>query len=91
MLVSLPNFVRGLSYLDADVQQKEYLLSWSVSLLLVLVVLLTACLDAIWTLRMHRRRMAKEISEAAGNLIERARSEESGPSPTDARRGDRGS
>ena len=75
MLISLPNFVRGLSFLDAEVHQVAYLVSWSMSLLLVLIVFVTACLDAMWTLRMDRRRLDTEMSKAAGDLLERERSE----------------
>jgi len=66
MALSLPHFVRGLSYLDPVVNQLEYVVAWSVGLLAILFVFLTACLDALLTVRMLRR----DVQSAAGRAID---------------------
>jgi 4-amino-4-deoxy-L-arabinose transferase-like glycosyltransferase len=75
MLLSLPAFVRGLSFLDRSVpaDQADYLLAWSIGLLLVLAVFLTACVDILVSMRLHRREYEKEIERAGAELREAVR------------------
>lgn len=75
MLLSLPAFVRGLSYLDREIpaHQPEYLIAWSIALLLALAILLTACVDILVSMRLHRREYEKEIERAGAELREALR------------------
>jgi len=75
MLLSLPAFVRGLSYLDREVpaDQSDYLLAWSLGLMLALAVFLTACADVLVSMRIHRREYEKEIERAGAELREAVR------------------
>jgi hypothetical protein len=75
MLLSLPAFVRGLSFLDRKVpaDQGDYLLAWSIGLLLALAVFLTACVDILVSMRLHRREYEKEIERAGAELHEAVR------------------
>ena len=72
MVISLPALVRGLSYCDPELEPREYMISWSVATLLVLMVLATGCIDGVLTLGTHRRqyrdavrRVSEEVAEAA--------------------------
>lgn len=75
MLLSLPAFVRGLSYLDREVpaHQSDYLLAWSLGLMLALAVFLTACVDVLVSMRIHRREYENEIERAGAELREAVR------------------
>ncbi|MDY7107833.1 MAG: hypothetical protein SYC29_04270 [Planctomycetota bacterium] len=91
MLLSLPAFVRGLSYLDleAPADRQGFVLAWSIALLLVLAVFLIACIDILVSMRLHRREYEKEIERAGKELrdaVRRRRQEdakEAAPRPED--------
>ncbi len=68
MLLSLPPFVRALSFLDPQTQKQEYVVTWSVAFVMALLVMSTAGLDALNTLRLMRRQSADELREAAADL-----------------------
>lgn len=55
MLASLPMFLRGLSFLDPTVQPREYLLTWMIALLMLLLILITAIADVVNNMLIHRR------------------------------------
>jgi len=73
MLLSLPNFVRGLSFLDPTVDQAQYVVSWSASMVLILLIFATACADALVTVSLQRRQHEREIAEGGADLIEAIR------------------
>jgi hypothetical protein len=75
MLLSLPAFVRGLSYLDlkAPADRHGFVLAWSIGLLLVLAVFLAACIDILVSMRLHRHEYEKEIERAGKELRDAVR------------------
>jgi len=58
VLMLLPALVRGLSYLDAGIDGHAYVVAWSVATLLVLLILLVACIDALMTIGQERRALS---------------------------------
>jgi hypothetical protein len=67
VLLLLPGLVRGLSYVDADVDGQAFVVTWSVTTLLVLLVLLVACIDALLTLGQERCAMERGLSARLGD------------------------
>jgi ABC-type Fe3+ transport system permease subunit len=77
MLFMLPGLVRGLSFLDPKVDQSQYIIAWTTTMLLVLALFVIACLDVLLTVADQRRRLNEEMIDAARNLgaaLERGRS-----------------
>jgi undecaprenyl pyrophosphate phosphatase UppP len=70
MLLSLPVFVRGLSFLDhqnpADKQQ--YVMTWTIATFMLLMVVATALMDAINSLRLHQRHQHQAMHDTAAEL-----------------------
>jgi hypothetical protein len=73
MLVSLPNFVRGLSWLDPEVDRAAYVVSWSLSMMIVLLVFFSGCLDLLVTLRLNRRQWRTEVEDGGADVIRAVR------------------
>ncbi len=61
MLIALPNFVAGLSYLDPRLDPTMYVVSWSVSILLMIVIFFTACADWLLTMHLHRQAYLADV------------------------------
>jgi hypothetical protein len=55
MAMSLPMFVRALSFIDPAVEPRPYVMTWLMALLMVALVIGTALLDAVNNMRLHRR------------------------------------
>lgn len=70
MALSLPVFVRALSVVDPQVQQREYIATWMLALALVLIVLVAAGVDAINSLRLHHREQSEAMRTAALELAQ---------------------
>ncbi len=68
MFLTLAPLVRGLSFVDPAIEKREYLLTWTVILVLVLIVLLTAFLDVLVSLKVHRAQQAEELMQAGEQL-----------------------
>ena len=87
MLLSLPNFVRALSYLDPSIHKQQYVIAWSIAMLFVFLFLLVACVDIVVTMRIHRRQYEREVRQAGEELhraIERDHSTKTPGSPAQA-------
>ena len=81
MLLSLPAFIRGLSYLDpaVDADKQQYIIAWSTAMLLVIVTFLTACVDIVVSMHIHRDQYEQEIAQAGQELrqaMDRQRADE---------------
>lgn len=72
MVISLPMFVRALSVLDPKVDPRQYVATWMLAMAVVGLVILTAALDAINNLRLHRQLHEQEIRLAARELTRAA-------------------
>jgi hypothetical protein len=86
MFLALPVFVRGLSFLDhqnpADKQQ--YVMTWTIATFMLFMVVATALIDAINSLRLHQRHQHQAMHAAAAELAEalqRRREMEAGRAP----------
>jgi hypothetical protein len=73
MLLSLPMFVRALSFLDPEVDQRPYVLTWTIATLMVLVVIVAAVIDAVNNLRLHHAQRLDALHEAAIELAQAVR------------------
>lgn len=68
MLLSLPTFVLALSFLDPQVQKREYVVAWTVAFSMVLLVMVTAAIDVGNTMRLMHRQAQDELRVAAKDL-----------------------
>jgi len=73
MLASLPLFVAGFSFIDGDVDHARYLVVWSIAIVLLGLIVLTAALDVLNNVRLHARQQEEEAIDAASELIEAMR------------------
>lgn len=69
LLLSLPLFVRALSFLDPEQQPRAFLITWSILVLVMLMVIIMALLDAMNSLRLHHHKVEAELRQATANLI----------------------
>lgn len=60
LFAGLGLLIAGLSFIDPLVQQVAYITVWSLTLLLMLLIFVAACIDAVWTLRVDRFEMEIE-------------------------------
>jgi ABC-type Fe3+ transport system permease subunit len=85
MLLSLPAFVRGLSYLNPQQHPTDFILTWTVATMLLLLVIGTALADAVVSLRLHRTEFEREIEKAGSELREAVRRQKQEQSSVEAR------
>jgi ABC-type molybdate transport system permease subunit len=79
MLLSLPAFVRGLSYLSPRQNPSDFVITWTVATVMLLLVIGTALADAVVSLRLHRREFEGEIEKAGTELRNAVRRQKSDP------------
>ncbi len=65
LLILLPLLVLGMSFLEPTTQPVLFVTTWSLALLMVLVVILTALLDALISMRLHRAQLKEEVRRAS--------------------------
>ncbi|MCP3902579.1 MAG: hypothetical protein GY715_03000 [Planctomycetes bacterium] len=63
VLLLLPALVRGLSYLDAEIDGRAFVVAWSVATILVLLILLVACIDALMTIGQERQALGHDLDQ----------------------------
>jgi cytochrome c oxidase assembly factor CtaG len=70
MLIALPVLGKALSFVDPalDSQSSDYVMTWTVVLLFVVAVVVTAAIDVINSVRLHHAAQLVEMHEAAANL-----------------------
>lgn len=75
IIIMVPTLVAlslGLSAFDGLVQREAYLLSWSAALLLTMVLICTALLDALNNLRLHTQAKQCIVIAAAADVVREA-------------------
>lgn len=70
LLVSLPMLVRGMSVLDSRTNPGEYVATWMVAIVMVVLVMVTAVIDAANNLRIHRRMRQEVVEQAVRRLVQ---------------------
>ncbi len=72
MLIGLPVLGKALSFVDPALQHqhRDYIVTWTVVLLFVLGVVITAGIDVVNNLRLHHAQQTAEMHEAAVRLRE---------------------
>ncbi len=79
MFVALIPFVRALSFVDHQTNPTGYVISWLLVTFAIGLVVVTAILDSLNTVRMHHAEQIDEAAEASDdlrNLAKRARKRE---------------
>jgi hypothetical protein len=69
MLVSLPMLVRGLSVVDSKASPGAYIATWTTAILMIVLVMFTAVLDAANNMRIHRRMRQQVVDGAVQRLV----------------------
>ena len=73
MGICLPVFVLGLSVHDPEVNQQGYLLTWTLAIVLVILILLAAAIDMANNLRLHRLYLERDIARSLQRIEEATR------------------
>lgn len=73
MLVSLPVFVRALSFTNHQTNYSQYIIIWTMSLFLLLLLVITAIVDAVNTMKIYREHQLKEMARAAADMLSKSR------------------
>lgn len=76
MLVSLPVLVRALSFVSHQTNPSQYVIVWSMLLILLLLLVITAIADAINTMNIHRDQQIKEMARAAAGMLAKSREDD---------------
>ena len=76
MLVSLPVLVRALSFVSHQANPSQFVIVWSMLLVLLLLLVITAIADAINTMNIHREQQIKEMARAAADMLSEAREDD---------------
>ncbi len=73
LLVSLPVFVQALSFSNHQTNASQYVIVWSMALLLLVLLVITAIADALNTMKLHRDKQIQEMARAAADMLAKAR------------------
>lgn len=76
MLVSLPVLVRALSFVSHQANSSQFVIVWSMLLVLLLLLVITAIADAINTINIHRKQQFKEMAKAAADMLKKTREDD---------------
>lgn len=68
--LSLVFFVRVLSFIERATQPRQYMVTWSLALLMVMIVIAIALLDALNNLRLLHAYTTADMDQSARELIE---------------------
>lgn len=68
MLAALPMFVRVLSF-EGRMSPREYVVTWSMALLLMVLIIVVAGLDAMNNMRLLQRQANQEMADSARDLV----------------------
>jgi hypothetical protein len=85
LYAALALLVAGLSFIDPRVHQAAYVTVWSITLLMMLIIFIAACFDAVLTVRLDRYEL--EIQEAIRRVRDAAEHDAAGQAQTDDRAG----
>ena len=83
ILASLPILVRGLSFLDHDTDHSRYIITWLLVLFTLGLVVVTAGIDLVNTLRIERKADRQRVAKAVAALAKSAKT--AGPTTPDER------
>jgi hypothetical protein len=68
--LSLVFFVRVLSFIERATQPRQYMVTWSLALLMVMIVIVIAMIDALNNLRLLQAHTAADMDQSARELID---------------------
>ncbi|MCH8822056.1 MAG: hypothetical protein IH984_00985 [Planctomycetes bacterium] len=76
LLVSLPVFVRALSFISHQSNPSQFVIIWSMLLLLLLLLVITAIADVVNTMKIHQEQQLQEMAKAAADMLAKAREDD---------------
>ena len=76
MLVTLPFFVQGMSFVDPARRSDQYILTWLLVMFCTGLVLMTALPDLLNTMRLARRARTRRATEAVSSLADSIRDQD---------------
>ena len=76
MLVSLPVLVQALSFSNHQSNPNQFVVTWSMVLFLLMLVMITAIVDAVNTTKIHREQQLQEMAKAAADMLAKAREDD---------------
>ena len=76
MLVSLPVLVQALSFSNHQSNPNQFVVTWSMVLFLLLLVMITAIVDAVNTMKIHQEQQLQEMAKAAADMLAKAREDD---------------
>lgn len=76
LLVSLPVFVRALSFISHQSNPSQFVIIWSMLLVLLLLLVITAIADVVNTMNIHREQQIKVMTKAAAEMLAKAREDD---------------
>ncbi len=85
ILASIPFLVRGLSFLDPDTAKWQYVINWLLVLFALGLVVVTAGIDLVNTLRIERTEDHQRVAKAVKSFSKAAKT--AGAETPDERRG----
>jgi hypothetical protein len=73
MLIALPMFLNALSFLSPESDRDRYIIAWTLALGTILLVIITAGVDALNSVRLLRRAHESEVQDASIELAKAIR------------------
>lgn len=73
MLVSLPVFVQSLSFINHQANPSQFVTTWTMLIVLLLLLIFTAIIDAVTTMKLHSEKQIQEMAKAAADMLNKAR------------------
>jgi hypothetical protein len=68
MVISLPVFAKGLSFVDRGIDPRGYIIAWTVACGFIIAVVVTAFMDMINNMRLYRIERTTQLHDAAIDL-----------------------
>jgi hypothetical protein len=62
--------VRGLSFVDRAIEPRQYVITWSMGLLMVMIVMVAAMIDAMNSLRLYQAHASAEVEKSTLELVD---------------------
>ncbi len=82
MIMTVPLLVLGASVHDPVANQQGYILTWTATMGMILLIVFFAIADVINNLRLHQKRLSSEIALSLQDLARREADESADDAPT---------
>ena len=82
MIMTVPLLVLGVSVHDPAVNQRGYILTWTATMGMILLIVFFAIADVINNMRLHHHRLSRQIADSLQDLSGRNGSDPGDEAPT---------